>query len=352
LYYFREDTGIIFPFLFLAFPMLLPNKSAELKTGQRPAQLTIKTYKPGEVVFEEGAKGRELFIIQEGKVGVYKNTPDGEIELAHVEKGGIIGEMSLLDNMPRSATVKCLETAKLLAINELTFQTALKSAPTWLGSIIRIVVSRLRDANKRVDQTLLRDKDRGIAALVLLLLPGNNHEFSSQLALDYDLVIVEAHYVCRLRKKETVAVLSNLEKREIVSVVEDQAHKKHLCINDLEILRLWEEYLKLKSQKKTFKEINIPEEAIALLSNIIYVSQKEGVETEEGSTLLKSSLTKDLENKNRDHLEKSLLDLKRRNLINIMPVENGDATLIFEKEALSRIKKIKEWLPRFEQEIA
>jgi cAMP-binding proteins - catabolite gene activator and regulatory subunit of cAMP-dependent protein kinases len=331
--------------------MLLPERSAELKTGQRPAQLNIKTYKPGEVVFQEDTRGRELFIIQEGKIGVYKNTPDGEIELAHIEKGGIIGEMSLLDNMPRSATVKCLETAKLLIINETTFQTALKSVPIWLTSIVRIVVSRLRDANKRVDQATLRDKDRGIAALILLLLPGNKYEFSSQLALDHDLVIVEAHYVCRLKKKETTAILSRMEKRKIISIVEDQAHKKHLCISDLEILQLWEEHLKLKSQKKTFKEINIPEEAIAILSNIVYVSQKEGVETDEGTTLLKSSLIRDLENKNSDHLEKSLLDLKRRNLINIMPSGNNDATLIFEKEVLSRIKKIKEWVPRFEQEI-
>ena len=331
--------------------MHVSDQSAELKTGQRPAQLNVKTFKPGEVVFEEDAKGRELFIVQEGKVGIFKNTPEGDIELASVEKGGIIGEMSLLDNMPRSATVKCLETAKLLVINELTFQTALKSMPIWLTSIIRIVVSRLRDANKRVDQATLRDKDRGIAALVLLLLPGNKYEFSSQLALDYDLVIVESHYVCRLKKKETVAILSRLEERKIISIVVDQAHKKHLCIHDLEILQLWEEYLKLKSQKKTFKEINIPEEAIAVLSNIVYISQKEGLETKEGTTLSKSSLIKDLENKNSDHLEKSLLDLKWRNLITIMPAENNDATLIFEKGVLRRIKKIKEWVPRFEQEI-
>ena len=84
----------------------------------------------------------------------------------------------------------------------------------------------------------------------------------------------------------------------------------------------------------------------------MYISQKEGIETEDGTTLLRSSLMKDLENKNSGHLEKSLLDLKRRNLINIMPSENGDAAIIFQKEILGRIKKIKEWAPRFEQEIA
>ena len=330
--------------------MPLPIQSTELKTGRRPDPAIVRSYKPGEIVFEEGTKGRELFIIQEGLVGVYKNTPEGEVELARVEKTGIIGEMSLLDAMPRSATVKSIEPSKLLLVNELTFQNALKTVPVWLVSIIRIVVSRLRDANKRVDQACLRDKDRGIVSLILLMLPGNRYEFSSQTALDFDMVAVEAHFVCRLKKKEILAVLSNLEKKAIVSIAEDKDHKKHLCIRDLEVVQLYDDYLKLKSRKKTFKELTIPDEAIGLLSNIVYVAQKAGVETKDGTTLLKSLLINDLDAKNSDNLEKSLLDLKRRNLLNILPADNSDAMLIFEKEVLSRIKKIKEWVPRFEQE--
>lgn len=314
-------------------------------------QENIKSFKAGDIVFEEGALGRELFIIQEGTVGVFKNTPEGEVELARIEKGGIIGEMSLLDRMPRSATVKCIEKSKFLVINELTFQAALISVPVWLTSIIKIVVSRLRDANKRVDQAILRDKELGVVSLIRLLLPGNKHEFSSQIALDYDLILLEAYFVSRLKKKEVMRVLSGFEKRNIVSIVEDDSHKKHVCIPDLEVPQLYAEYLSLKNQKKTFKEMNIPEEAIAILSNIVYVAQKEGVESTEGTTLLKSFLLRDLDSKNTDHLEKSLLDLKRRNLLNIVPSDNNDSMLIFEKEVLGRIKKIKEWVPRFEQEI-
>jgi CRP/FNR family transcriptional regulator, cyclic AMP receptor protein len=330
---------------------MLQQQSTVLKTGQRPVQENIKSFKAGDIVFEEGALGRELFIIQEGTVGVFKNTPEGEVELARIEKGGIIGEMSLLDRMPRSATVKCIEKSKFLVINELTFQAALISVPVWLTSIIKIVVSRLRDANKRVDQAILRDKELGVVSLIRLLLPGNKHEFSSQIALDYDLILLEAYFVSRLKKKEVMRVLSGFEKRNIVSIVEDDSHKKHVCIPDLEVPQLYAEYLSLKNQKKTFKEMNIPEEAIAILSNIVYVAQKEGVESTEGTTLLKSFLLRDLDSKNTDHLEKSLLDLKRRNLLNIVPSDNNDSMLIFEKEVLGRIKKIKEWVPRFEQEI-
>jgi CRP/FNR family transcriptional regulator, cyclic AMP receptor protein len=331
---------------------MLQPQSTVLKMGQRPIQETIRSCKAGDIVFEEGALGRELFIIQEGAVGVYKNTPEGEVELARIEKGGIIGEMSLLDHMPRSATVRCLENSKFLVINELTFQAALKSVPIWLTSIIKIVVSRLRDANKRVDQAILRDKELGVVSLILQLLPGNKYEFASQIALDYDLILLEAYFVCRLKKKETTKILDLLEKKNIFSRAEDSEHKKHMCIGDVEVVRLFEEYLKLKHQKKTFKELDIPDEAVAILSNIVYVAQKEGVEGAEGTTLLKSFLLKDIDSVNSDHLEKSLLDLKRRNLLNMIPTDQNDFELIFEKEVLSRIKRIKEWVPRFEQEIA
>jgi hypothetical protein len=144
-------------------------------------------------------------------------------------------------------------------------------------------------------------------------------------------------------------VLANLERKDILSVVEDALHKKYVCIRDVEVVQLFEEYCKLKSQKKGFRELTIPDEAVALLSNIVYVAQKAGVETKEGTTLLKSLLVKDLDGKSSDHLEKGLLDLKRRNLINIVPAENNDAMLIFAKEVLNRIKKIKEWVPRFDR---
>lgn len=328
-----------------------PQNPSPLKTGLRPVQTMVKTYKPGEVVFEEGESGRELFIVQEGAVGVYKNSPDGAVELARIEKGAVIGEMSLLDNMPRSATVKAVEITKLLVINELIFQTALKSVPVWLTSIIRIVVSRLRDANKRVDVAVLRDKERGIVSLLLLLLPSMKHEFSSMVALDYDTILVEAFYVCRLKKNDSIKILQGLESRSLVSISEDSEHKKHVCVTDVDALMLFQEYLQLKSQKKKFREVDIPEESVGLLSNIVYVAQKSGTDTDEGMTLLRSHLVNDLNTRDTEHLEKNLLDLKRRNLVQIIPQDN-DAVIVFKPETSSRIKKIREWQPRFEMETA
>ncbi len=258
--------------------------------------------------------------------------------------------MSLLDNQPRSATIRAVEPTTVAVINEGVFHATLEKAPTWLTSIVKIVVSRLRDANKRVDQSVLRDRERGIVSLLLLLLPECKYEFSSYIALGYDTIVVEAYYVCRLKKKEIEKLIARLEKREIVEIAEDTDHKKHICIKDLEVLRLFYEYLTLKGQQKQFREINIPQEAVSVLTNIAYVAQKSGAETAEGTVLSKDAFMEDLADKNPDRIEKTLLDLRRRNLINIMP-EGATVQIIFKKETLSRIKKIKEWLPRFEMEV-
>jgi CRP-like cAMP-binding protein len=319
-----------------------------LKTGQRPIQLNIRSLKPGDVLCEEGTQGRELYIIEDGKLSVYKSTQEGAtIELATVGKGNIIGEMSLLDNLPRSASVKAIDPTKVLVINQQVFLQTLLTTPPWLNSIITIIVSRLRDANKRVDASILRDRERGLVCLMLLLLPSYRHEYASTAALDYNLVCVEAFFVCRLRRKEISRLLDQLRDRALISVEEDAAHVKHVCIRDVEVLKLFEEYLILKSQQKTFRESSIPDDSVAMLSNIAYVAQKSGTETDEGIVLSKAALLEDLQDKDAGHLEKNLLDLRRRGLINLMPTDN-DTQIIFRKEALSRIKKIREWLPKFE----
>ena len=62
-------------------------------------------------------------------------------------------------------------------------------------------------------------------------------------------------------------------------------------------------------------------------------------------------LLDDIAMKNKEQLDKHLLDLRRRSLINLLPTEN-DTLIVFKKETLGRIKKIQEWIPRFSQELS
>ncbi len=103
-----------------------------------------------ERLFKEGDRGRETYIIQEGEIRITRNGKEGEMELARIGAGSVLGEMSLLDNMPRSATGTATKTSKAMIVNELIFNAVLQKVPPWLTSIVRIITSRIRDVNKRV----------------------------------------------------------------------------------------------------------------------------------------------------------------------------------------------------------
>ena len=70
------------------------------------AKCREEEYAPGELIFAEGSRKDKFFIILDGKVEIWKDyrNPDGVL-LAHFDAGKMFGEMALIDDLPRSATV-------------------------------------------------------------------------------------------------------------------------------------------------------------------------------------------------------------------------------------------------------
>jgi len=322
----------------------------QLKNGTRPVQQQIRVFRAGEVLSEQGSTSRELFILQKGRAGVYKATAEGEVELAVIEKGGLVGELSFLDEFPQTEKVKALDDVEALVITQQELQSVFKVLPLWLQSIIKILISRLHAAAKRADQSPLRDKTRGLVSLILLLLPAHKKEFNNITAIDYNLIVNEGFFVSRLRKKETQKILGQLFKKEILQF-DSESQPGLILIKDPEVLHLYKEYLALKSQKRTFVECSLPDETVAFLNDIDSVARKYGLQTGEGTVLMKSALLQDSSKEKKALLEKNLEDLQRKKLIKISPSDN-DTAIIFKKEVLTRIKKIKEWIPVFELEVS
>lgn len=324
----------------------------QLKSGKRPVQQQIRVFKAGEVLFQQGSTGRELFILQKGRVGVYKETAEGEVELGIIEKGGLIGEMSLVDGFPLAEKVKALGDVKVTVITQPDFQSVFNAAPLWLQSIIKIVVNRLLAASKRADQCPLRDKTKGLVSLILLLLPAHKKEINNNIAIDYNLIISEGFFVSRLRKKETQKILEQLFKRGILQFdSESRSESRLILIKDIEVLHLYNEYLLLKSQKKTFMECSLSDELVAFLNDICSVAQKCGQQTDEGTVFKKAALLENFSEEKTALLEKMLKDLNRKKLIKII-TSDDDTAIVFKTEVLARIKKIKEWIPAFELEVS
>ena len=111
----------------------------------------------GTILFRENEPGQEMYIIQSGRVRISKKVRDIEKTLTILGKGEFFGEMSILNNKPRSATAEVVEDAKLLLIDPQTFETMIRNNAEIALRIIKNLSARLQEADNQIENLLLRD---------------------------------------------------------------------------------------------------------------------------------------------------------------------------------------------------
>jgi CRP-like cAMP-binding protein len=120
----------------------LPTKSLE----RIAASAMPVSYRAGEVVFRQGDPGVGFFVVLGGRVSV---SLDGK-EVAQLPAGGFFGEMSLLDDCPRSATVTAVHDTHCLEVKRADFLRELRSQPDVALEMLAILSKRIRDLDARV----------------------------------------------------------------------------------------------------------------------------------------------------------------------------------------------------------
>jgi CRP-like cAMP-binding protein len=108
---------------------------------------------PGDLVFEEGSPGDALYVILDGDLEVTKRQGGQDSVLAVRGAGEFIGEMSLLEQAPRSASVRALRESRLLMISRAAFEMLLSCSPSAHLTMLRTVTSRLRSTESMLVQS-------------------------------------------------------------------------------------------------------------------------------------------------------------------------------------------------------
>ncbi len=116
-----------------------------------------KQVQKGTILFRENEPGQEMYIIQSGKVRISKKVREIEKTLTVLGKGDFFGEMSILNNKPRSATAEVIEDARLLVIDPQTFETMVRNNAEIALRIIKNLSARLQEADNQIENLLLRD---------------------------------------------------------------------------------------------------------------------------------------------------------------------------------------------------
>jgi CRP/FNR family transcriptional regulator/CRP/FNR family cyclic AMP-dependent transcriptional regulator len=129
---------------------------------------TRRRYPKDTVVFFENEQGDSLFMILEGRVKVTILGDDGrEIILSVLGPGDFFGEMSLLDNEPRSATAIAMEDSELLSILRADFQGVIAGDTSTILALVKSLTGRLRRANHQISTLALLDVYGRVARVIL-----------------------------------------------------------------------------------------------------------------------------------------------------------------------------------------
>jgi CRP/FNR family cyclic AMP-dependent transcriptional regulator len=114
---------------------------AELKTIERAAE--PQAVPTGKSMCHEGEVGTVFYFILSGKAAVIRH--GGKV--AELGPGQYFGELSLLDRLPRNATVKSLTDMTVLAIGQRDFENLLKESPSTTRKLLIATAARLRSAD-------------------------------------------------------------------------------------------------------------------------------------------------------------------------------------------------------------
>lgn len=104
-----------------------------------------KTHHDGEVIIREGDLGDRMFIIQSGRVCVTQNAGGKEILLAELKEGDFFGEMAIIEQEVRSATVNAAGEVSLLGIDKKNFLRRVHEAPSLAYRILQKMSQKIRE---------------------------------------------------------------------------------------------------------------------------------------------------------------------------------------------------------------
>jgi CRP/FNR family cyclic AMP-dependent transcriptional regulator len=111
----------------------------------------IRTYRDGEVIVREGDPATGCFMIVSGRVEVSKGAASATpTVLATMGPGEVFGEMAVIDEHPRSATVRALEATECVAIRRADFVESLRRRPGMAAQLLPVLVRRVRQAEARL----------------------------------------------------------------------------------------------------------------------------------------------------------------------------------------------------------
>jgi len=180
----------------------------------------VKKFSKDKVIFNEGSKGREMYVIIKGKIQISQLVNNQAHVLSIMEEGTFFGEMSTIRGVPRVATATAESDVELLVVSPSTFRDLLQTKPGFGIKVIKELCNRLEDSNKRIEKLALLNQIERVVRLLMNLVTDHGQKAFKPMKLDYGNVIKEIVKDTRNDTEMAGKILATLAKYKRINVVE------------------------------------------------------------------------------------------------------------------------------------
>lgn len=182
-----------------------------------------RSYPKNTMIFSEAQPGQEMYIIQKGSVKITKIQNDNEVMLALLKAGDMFGEMSLLEDKPRSASAIAHEDTVLMAVNKANFTRMVSNQPQLIAKLTQILSERIWFIYKQLANTQLSDPLGRLYDALLIQLEKLRIPISSE-AYTFDFGPKELGNMVGLPKDEGNLTLRKLFENSKLKIVDNRIH--------------------------------------------------------------------------------------------------------------------------------
>lgn len=198
-----------------------------------------KEFPKGTILFREGDPGKDMFVLQSGRVAITKRVRDVEKVLAILGPGEFFGEMAIISNRPRNATALVQDDAKLLVIDPKTFEGMIRGNAEIAVRMIKKLAERLSEADTQIENLLHADPSSRVVHHILQLCQTRGRPMEEGTEIDF--VLREQQRVIGVGEPAIRFMLDRLSRAGILERSGDR-----LLVHDTARLQDYLHYLEMK----------------------------------------------------------------------------------------------------------
>jgi CRP-like cAMP-binding protein len=246
----------------------------------------VKELKKNDILFRENDPSDCLYVIKKGRISVTKAKGSGEIELAELGPGEMIGEMAFFDNSPRSAGGKAKTDAVVIVLPFSALYAQFKNFPEWLKAMVKTINTKLRDANKKIKNLEQLSKEETtvfsthmitkLCAIISLIgyKAGEKTENEGEIEVPYNMLRNYCIQVFQAPTNKLDKMMEALQGFQIMKVEDVGEGRKKVTIQKLQFLGEFVDWYNEYLFKDESKRVSIEEKELPALKALKFYGSK------------------------------------------------------------------------------